>query len=86
MRFNRKKFAKDIVAFRASKSAKTISVRTTTGLVSLTVPSGLRLSARNAGISAATLSRIERGCVPDIHTFAKICGWMQEEPGKYFIP
>jgi len=30
----------------------------------------------DTGISKATLSRIERGGVPDIFTLAKLCRWM----------
>ena len=38
---------------------------------------GLRLrgAATELGVSAATLSRIERGEKPDIDTFVKICLW-----------
>ena len=40
---------------------------------------GMALSLRQAseqlGISAATISRIERGSPPDIDNFAKICIW-----------
>lgn len=37
------------------------------------------------GISKATLSRIERGSLPDIETFIKICNWLQvENPNIFF--
>lgn len=42
---------------------------------------GLGLSLRDAakilGISAATLSRVERAEKPDIDTFVKICQWAE---------
>lgn len=38
---------------------------------------GLRATAQEIGnISAATLSRIEQGKVPDVDTFVKICKWL----------
>lgn len=36
----------------------------------------LREAAREIGVAAATLSRIERGSLPDIETFRKICVWL----------
>lgn len=38
----------------------------------------IRDAARESGISAATLSRIERGAVPDIDTFRSLCFWLGE--------
>jgi len=35
----------------------------------------LREAAKQVGVSAASLSRIERGEKPDIDTFVKICQW-----------
>lgn len=35
----------------------------------------LRYAAKILGISAATLSRVERAEKPDIDTFVKICQW-----------
>lgn len=46
--------------------------------------SGLRASAIEAGTSAATLSRIERGKKFDIETFTRICNWLEKEPGAFF--
>jgi transcriptional regulator with XRE-family HTH domain len=43
---------------------------------------GVREVAKEVGISAATLSRVERGFVPDLETFAKICAWMGIDPGS----
>ncbi len=46
-------------------------------------PSGLRAAAKEIGISAATLSRIENGHVPDLTTFAAICDWLGEDPAQF---
>jgi transcriptional regulator with XRE-family HTH domain len=37
---------------------------------------GVRVTAKEIGISPATLSRVERGYLPDLETFRKICGWL----------
>lgn len=38
---------------------------------------GLRAAAEEiGGISAATLSRIEQGNIPDVESFIKICKWL----------
>lgn len=37
---------------------------------------GLRNTASEIGISAATLSRIEQEKVPDVDTFIKLCKWL----------
>lgn len=42
---------------------------------------GLRTIAREIGVSAATISRIERGKKPDIDSFRKICLWLEVDPG-----
>lgn len=40
--------------------------------------SGLRETAKQIGeISASTLSRIEKGNVPDVETYIKICEWLE---------
>lgn len=85
MRFDQKKFAIDLVK-RRSVASKHVTIQTITGPVRLLVPSGLRGAAKAAKVSAPTLSRIERGGKPDIDTFAKLCGWMNENPTKYFKP
>ncbi len=36
--------------------------------------------AAEIGISPATLSRVERGHLPDLATFAKICKWLDLDP------
>ena len=38
---------------------------------------GLRAAAKEIGISAPTLSRIEQGNLPDIDTYVKICEWLK---------
>lgn len=37
---------------------------------------GVRAAAKEIGISHGTLSRIERGFLPDMHTYKKICDWL----------
>ena len=38
---------------------------------------GLRATAEEiGGVSAATLSRIEQGKIPDVDTFIRICKWL----------
>lgn len=44
---------------------------------------GVRAAARDAGISPATLSRIENGHIPDIETFEKLCRWVGADPGEF---
>lgn len=41
---------------------------------------GIRDVAKEIGISPATLSRIERGHIPDLETFGKICRWLNVDP------
>lgn len=43
---------------------------------------GIREAAREIGISPATLSRVERGFLPDLETFGKICKWLNIDPGE----
>jgi transcriptional regulator with XRE-family HTH domain len=43
---------------------------------------GVRAIAAKIGVSAATLSRVERGHVPDIDTFRKICTWLEVDPNE----
>lgn len=43
---------------------------------------GLREVAREIGISAATLSRVEGGKQPDLDSFKKICSWLDVDPGE----
>lgn len=44
----------------------------------------LRETAREIGISAATLMRVESGRIPDLETFGKICAWLKMDP-KVFL-
>lgn len=43
---------------------------------------GIRETAKEIGVSAATLSRIENGKQPDLATFPKICGWLRLDPAE----
>jgi transcriptional regulator with XRE-family HTH domain len=43
---------------------------------------GIREVASEIGISAATLSRVERGKMPDLETFGKICKWLRVDPAS----
>ena len=45
--------------------------------------SKLRETAKEIGISAPTLLRVESGRLPDLDTFGKICGWLQIDPGDF---
>ena len=40
-------------------------------------PLGLRKVAKDAGVSASTLSRVEQGKVPDLDSFIRICNWLE---------
>jgi transcriptional regulator with XRE-family HTH domain len=43
---------------------------------------GVREVAKEIGISHSTLSRVERGFLPDLDTFGKICKWLNVDPGE----
>lgn len=43
---------------------------------------GVRAVAREIGVSPATLSRVERGYMPDLETFGKICRWLKVDPAE----
>ena len=43
---------------------------------------GIRQIAGEIGISPATLSRVERGKMPDLETFGKICKWLRVDPAS----
>ncbi len=43
---------------------------------------GIREVSKEIGISHATLSRVERGFLPDLETFGKICKWLGVDPGE----
>lgn len=42
---------------------------------------GIRETAKIVGISPSTLSRIERGYLPDLETFKAVCDWLEVNPG-----
>lgn len=44
---------------------------------------GIRTAAAEAGVSTATLSRVENGHMPDLETFAKICKWLGHDPREF---
>lgn len=44
---------------------------------------GIRETAKEIGISPATLSRIENGKIPDLDTFGRICTWTGDNPSIY---
>ncbi len=44
---------------------------------------GVRAAALDAGVSPATFSRVENGHMPDLETFAKLCGWLQRDPREF---
>lgn len=47
---------------------------------------GLRAVADEiGGVSAATLSRIEQGKIPDVATFIKICNWLNETTDTFIV-
>lgn len=41
---------------------------------------GVRVTAKAIGISPATLIRIEKGHLPDLENFRKICIWLELDP------
>jgi transcriptional regulator with XRE-family HTH domain len=43
---------------------------------------GIRKVASDIGVSPATLSRVERGKLPDLETFTKICEWLEVDPAE----
>ncbi|WP_338608119.1 helix-turn-helix transcriptional regulator [Pelagibacterium nitratireducens] len=44
---------------------------------------GIRAAAAEVGVSPTTLSRIERGHVPDVGTLQKVCEWIEEDPAQF---
>ncbi|WP_223265456.1 helix-turn-helix domain-containing protein [Nostoc sp. 'Peltigera membranacea cyanobiont' 210A] len=46
---------------------------------------GLREISAEISISAATLSRVENGSMPDMETFIVLCDWLQVPPGDLFV-
>lgn len=44
---------------------------------------GVRAAAKEIGISPTTLTRIEKGHVPDVGTLEKICRWIGEDTSAF---
>lgn len=44
---------------------------------------GVRAAAMEIGVSPTTLTRVEKGNIPDVKTLNKICKWLGEEPTKF---
>jgi transcriptional regulator with XRE-family HTH domain len=44
---------------------------------------GIRDVAEEIGVSPATLSRVERGLMPDLETFGRICRWLKVDPAEF---
>lgn len=43
---------------------------------------GIREFSKRVGVSPATLSRVERGNLPDLETFTKLCAYMNIDPSE----
>lgn len=43
---------------------------------------GIRATAREIGVSPATLSRVENGQLPDLENFTKFCQWLEIDPAS----
>ncbi|GAA1646537.1 helix-turn-helix domain-containing protein [Catellatospora bangladeshensis] len=46
----------------------------------------VRQAAQAAGVSFATLARVEDGSQPDFVTFMKLCAWLGRPPSSFFQP
>lgn len=46
----------------------------------------VRQAAQEAGVSFATLARVEDGNQPDFVTFMKLCAWLGRPPSSFFRP
>jgi transcriptional regulator with XRE-family HTH domain len=44
---------------------------------------GVWQTAKEIGVSSATLSRLENGKQPDLLTFEKVCRWLQMNPSEF---
>jgi transcriptional regulator with XRE-family HTH domain len=47
---------------------------------------GVRAVAKEIGISHGTLSRVERGYLPDLDNYQKICRWLGIEANPVALP
>ena len=45
---------------------------------------GVREAAREAGVSPATLSRVENGHPPSLENFRRLCLWLKVSPAEIF--
>jgi hypothetical protein len=43
----------------------------------------LRTAGKSIGVNASTLSRLERGGLPDIITFGLVCDWLNKDLKMY---
>jgi transcriptional regulator with XRE-family HTH domain len=43
---------------------------------------GVREASKEIGISHGTLSRLERGFLPDLETFKRVCQWLPIDPAE----
>lgn len=43
----------------------------------------LREVANASGVSISTLSRVERGAIPDVNTFLALCDWLDVPPHEF---
>ena len=39
--------------------------------------------AREVGVAQATIARVQGGGVPDLHTFALLCVWLDRSPADF---
>jgi transcriptional regulator with XRE-family HTH domain len=46
---------------------------------------GLRTTAQEIGVSAATLSRVEQGKAPDLDTLTALCRWLETSPNSFLV-
>jgi transcriptional regulator with XRE-family HTH domain len=63
---------------------KSVMKKTVKKLVA--VHGSLRNAANATGVSAATLSRLQRGAPPDVETLARICNNTGIQIGEFFAP
>jgi len=66
------------MVFKQEKFRKAIILKR-----SLSNRMGMRECSEEIGISPATLSRIERGKMPDLMTYVMVCKWLKQPINKY---
>jgi transcriptional regulator with XRE-family HTH domain len=47
---------------------------------------GIRAAAKEIGLSHPTLSRIERGHLPDLENYQRLCRWLGEDAESNVLP